>query len=143
MITNPRSPRVRAAAKLSKKNARSQTGLFLVEGPQAIEEAVRFAPELIDQVFLTSGAEERYPELCLELNMVGVELVLVSEKVMEPLSDTVTPQGIVAVCRQPQYSLDDFLRKQLSLVVVLERVRDPGNAGTIIRVADAAGADGV
>ncbi|MGB3414179.1 MAG: RNA methyltransferase [Microbacteriaceae bacterium] len=143
MITNPRSPRVRAAAKLAKKNARSLTGLFLVEGPQSLSEAVQYVPELIDQVFLTPEAEERNQKLCLELSMAGVELVYVSEKVLETLSDTVSPQGIIAVCRQPNPNLSEFLRQELKTVVILEQVRDPGNAGTIIRVADAAGIDGV
>jgi len=72
-----------------------------------------------------------------------LEVEFVTEQVLEAMADTVTPQGVVAVCRQFPTSVKDILAGQPKLIAILEEVRDPGNAGTIIRAADAAGADAV
>jgi TrmH family RNA methyltransferase len=136
VIDNPRSPRVRAVAKLAKRDARSKTGLFLLEGPQAVEEALRFRPELLVETYATKDALERYPGLTAGAHPV-------TQHVLEAMADTVTPQGIIAVCRQFPVALEEILGNAPRLVAVLEEVRDPGNAGTIIRAADSAGADAV
>lgn len=143
MIDNPRSPRVRAVAKLAKRDARSETGLFLLEGPQAVSEALAYRPELLVELFATPTALERYPELARAASGAGLEVEFVTEHVLESMADTVTPQGIVAVCRQFPTSVKDILSGGPRLVAILEEVRDPGNAGTIIRAADSAGADAV
>ncbi len=143
MIDNPRSPRVRAVAKLAKKDARSKTGLFLVEGPQAVGEALRHRPDAVVELFGTRQALDRHGELAQAAVDAGVDVEVVSEHVVEAMADTVTPQGVVAVARQFPASVKDMLRAGPRLLAVLEEVRDPGNAGTIIRAADAAGADGV
>ena len=143
MIDNPRSPRVRAVAKLAKREARSQTGLFLLEGPQAVSEALTFRPELIVDLFATPTALERHPAIASAAADTDLEVEFVTEQVLEAMADTVTPQGVVAVCRQFPTSVKDILAGQPKLIAILEEVRDPGNAGTIIRAADAAGADAV
>jgi TrmH family RNA methyltransferase len=143
MIDNPRSPRVRAVAKLAKRDARSETGLFLLEGPQAVTEALTYRPELLVDLFATPTALERYSEIARAAAEAGLEVEFVSEVVIDAMADTVTPQGIIAVCRQFPTSLKDILGAEPKLIAILEEVRDPGNAGTIIRAADAAGADAV
>jgi RNA methyltransferase, TrmH family len=143
VIDNPRSPRVRSVAKLAKKDARAETGLFLLEGPQAVSEALAFRPELVVELFVTPTALERYTDLATAVRESELEHEFVTEQVLEAMADTVTPQGVVAVCRQFPVALKDILAEGPRLVAVLEEVRDPGNAGTIIRAADAAGADAV
>jgi len=143
MLDNPRSPRVRAVAKLAKRPARAETGLFLLEGPQAVEEALGFRPELLVDLFATPTALERYPEIARAAADAGIEVEFVTEQVLDAMADTVTPQGFVAVARQFPTSIRDILTGSPKLVAVLEEVRDPGNAGTIIRAADSAGADAV
>jgi TrmH family RNA methyltransferase len=143
MIDNPRSPRVRAVAKLAKRDARSETGLFLLEGPQAVREAFAFSGEAVLELFATPTALERHPELGRAAAEAGVELEFVTEAVLDAMADTVTPQGFVAVARQFPTSVKELLRGAPTLLALLQEVRDPGNAGTIIRAADAAGADGV
>ncbi len=143
MIGNPRSPRVRAVAKLAKREARSQTGLFLLEGPQAVTEALGFRPELLTDLFATPTALERHSELAGRAKKAGLKVEFVTEQVLDAMADTVTPQGIVAVCRQFPTSLKEILASGPRLIAILEEVRDPGNAGTIIRAADSAGADAV
>ena len=130
-------------AKLAKRDARSETGLFLLEGPQAVSEALAYRPELLVELFVTPTALERYPDVGRAAKAVDLEVEFVTEQVLEAMADTVTPQGIVAVCRQFPTSLKDILGAGPRLIAVLEEVRDPGNAGTIIRAADSAGADAV
>jgi TrmH family RNA methyltransferase len=143
MLENPRSPRVRAVAKLAKKPARQEDGTFLLEGPQAVSEALRFRPELLVELYATPTALERHPAVAEAAAVAGVELEYVTEQVLEAMADTVTPQGFVAVCRQFPTAVKDVFAAEPKLIAILEEVRDPGNLGTIVRAADAAGADAV
>jgi RNA methyltransferase, TrmH family len=143
MLDNPRSPRVRAVAKLANRAARLETGLFLLEGPQAVAEALTFRPGLVVDLFATPTALERYTDIAAAASEAGLEVEFVTEQVLETLADTVTPQGFVAVCHQFPTSVKDIFNSEPKLIAILEEVRDPGNAGTIIRAADAAGADAV
>ena len=143
MLDNPRSPRVRAVAKLANRAARSETGLFLLEGPQAVAEALTYRPELVVELYATPTALERYTDIADAAVEAGVDVEFVTEQVLEIMADTVTPQGFVAVCHQFPTSVKDIFRGEPRLIAILEEVRDPGNAGTIIRAADAAGADAV
>jgi TrmH family RNA methyltransferase len=141
VIDNPRSPRVRAVAKLSKRSAREETGYFLVEGPQAVAEAFAYRPELAIDLFITRAALDRHGDFGAAV--AGVEVEVVSEPVLEAMADTVTPQGVVAVFTLHDQSVDSLLDRSPRLLAVLDEIRDPGNAGTIIRAGDATGADGV
>src|SRR3954447_17521409 len=143
MLDNPRSPRVRAVAKLGRKPARTETGQFLLEGPQAVGEALAWRPELLVELFATPTALDRHPGIGDAAAAADVEVEFVTEQVLETMADTVTPQGFVAVCSQFPTSVRTIFAGQPRLVAVLEEVRDPGNTGTIIRAADAAGADAV
>lgn len=143
MLENPRSPRVRAVAKLTKRSARQETGLFLLEGPQAAREALAYRPDTLVELFATPSALDRHPELRASADDAGLEVVYASEAVLEAMADTVTPQGIVAVARQSPSSVRDIFAASPRLVAICEEVRDPGNLGTIIRAADAAGADAI
>jgi len=143
VLENPRSPRVRAVAKLTKRSARQETGLFLLEGPQAAREALAYRPDTLVELFATPSALDRHPELRASADDAGLEVVYASEAVLEAMADTVTPQGIVAVARQSPSSVRDIFAASPRLVAICEEVRDPGNLGTIIRAADAAGADAI
>lgn len=141
MIENPRAARIRETARLRTRKARSETGLFLVEGPQAVTELLRESPDSVVEVFAT---EQSASSLATELESV-FRLQLATEKVLEAISDTVSPQGIVAVARQ---ELADWSSVRANsgvepplLAAILHEIRDPGNLGTVIRAADAAGAD--
>ncbi|MEN9715008.1 MAG: hypothetical protein RJA35_475 [Actinomycetota bacterium] len=142
MLTDPKSSLVKGVARLSKKDARSQTGLFLLEGLQGLKEALH-TPKLIVELYATPECIERYPNLFEQLKAARVELTVVSDRVLDAMCDTTTPQGVVAVCQQVHVSLASVLKAKPKLVAVLSQVRDPGNAGTVLRAADAAGADAV
>ncbi|GAA3700215.1 RNA methyltransferase [Zhihengliuella alba] len=149
VMTNPRAERVREVARLATRSGRSRSMRFLAEGPQAVREAVRLHRErsaagrdaVVHQIFATPDAAERHPDLVS--GVPGVEPRLAEPAVIAAMADTVSPQGIVAVCHQPQAGLVDVLAAKPRLIAVLCEVQDPGNAGTILRAADAAGADAV
>lgn len=143
VLENPRSPRVRAVAKLTKRSARQETGLFLLEGPQAAREALAYRPDTIVEIFATPAAMDKHQGIRDAASAAGKEIVFTAESVLDAMADTVTPQGIVAVARQSPTSLSDVFAGGPSLLAICEEVRDPGNLGTIIRAADAAGADAV
>jgi TrmH family RNA methyltransferase len=143
VLENPRSPRVRAVAKLSKRSARIDTGLFLLEGPQAAREALTWVPETVRELYATPTAMERHPDVRASAEEAGLEIQYATEDVLDAMADTVTPQGIVAVARQAPTAVKDVFAAGPRLVAICEEVRDPGNLGTIIRAADAAGADAV
>jgi TrmH family RNA methyltransferase len=142
LIQDPSQAEIKGVAKLTKKEARSETGLFLLEGPQGLKEALE-RPKLIEKLFATENFEQKHPELILRARESRVSVNLVSESVLKELSDTTTPQGVVAVCQQFHVSIEDVLASKPELVAFLAQIRDPGNAGTVLRAADAAGADAV
>ena len=142
MLTDPKANQVRGVAKLAKKDARSVTGLFLLEGPQGLKEALD-RPKLIEELYATEDCVARYPELFERATNARVAVQLVTEPVLKALTDTTSPQGVVAVVQQVHVSLADIIAAQPKLVAVLSQIRDPGNAGTVLRAADASGADAV
>ncbi|MGM7668101.1 TrmH family RNA methyltransferase [Microbacterium sp. A93] len=143
MLENPRSPRVRAVAKLTKRSARTETGLFLLEGPQAVREALAYRPDAIVELFATPTGWDKHPDLRAAAGEHELEVEFVTDDVLNAMADTVTPQGVIAVVQQTPTSVRDIFAASPRLVAICEEVRDPGNLGTIIRAADAAGADAV
>ncbi len=156
MMENPHADRVKDIAKLATRSVRTKKKQFLVEGPQAVREALRAHLEtpVLDAVYITEAAFERHDDIAELMEEVHgtptpetgrkVFMRMVTDEVLDAMAEAVTPQGVIAV----SFMLDktpadiwgaDGINPQL--VAVLARVQDPGNAGTIIRTADAAGAD--
>ncbi|MEJ2890742.1 RNA methyltransferase [Actinomycetospora sp. OC33-EN06] len=145
MLTE-RTPRVAAARKLLRRAARLEAGRFLVEGVRPVHEALTWAdedPRRVHDLFLTDAVADRDPTLEDRATALGIRVARVTEKAAAGLSDTVSPQGVVAVCSTVTVGLDAALAPTARLVTVLVGVADPGNAGTVIRTSDAAGADAV
>jgi TrmH family RNA methyltransferase len=127
---------VAAAIKLHRHVGRRRAARFLAEGPNLVEAALRRG--LVSEVFVTEAALARFGSL-----LTGTQVHLVTERAAKALSDTVTPVGLVAVCSVPETSLDDVLAGSPRLLAVAAEISEPGNAGTLIRIADAMGADAV
>jgi TrmH family RNA methyltransferase len=157
-LTNPHADRVRAVRALGARAGRRRAGRYLVEGPQAVREVVRWAPHLLHDVYLTAETAGRYAEIVADAQDAGLYLHLGEAEVLDAMSPDA--QGVLAVAGAPGAAtpspsgqpplgplgadaLDAVLATRPRLVALLARVRDPGNAGTVIRVADAAGADAV
>jgi len=141
-ITSPRSARAVAARRLATRSFRAERGLFLAEGPQAVREAAGH-PAGIAELYFTAAASDRHPEIIEAAHAAGAMLLPATDEVIASISDTVHPQGMVAVCHRLDSTLADALSAPPWLVVLLAHVRDPGNVGSVIRAADAAGADAV
>ena len=142
MLSSARSPRVTAARRLTKRSFRESDRLFLAEGPQAVAEALAEAGAVVE-VFCSTDLSGRAAELADLARSQGLTVTPVSRDVMTALAQTVTPQGILAVARFRDVSLASAFAAAPLLVPILAAVRDPGNAGTVLRAADAAGADAV
>ena len=134
-----RSGRVKEARKLTRRAVRAERRLFLAEGRQAVREALAL-PGCVREVFAVPG---RHDDLRPAADSVGATWIAADEPALASLSDTVSPQGVVAVCSSLDRPLEDVLPADPSLVVVCADVRDPGNAGTVVRCADAVGAEAV
>jgi TrmH family RNA methyltransferase len=141
-LTSVRSPRVKAARQLGKRALRLRARSFLAEGPQAVGEALARGG-VVSELFLTAAARSRHGGLAAQASHQGAAVHAVSGEVMAELAQTITPQGILAVCQFVDVPLSALAAAAPRLVAILANVRDPGNAGTVLRTADAAGADGV
>jgi TrmH family RNA methyltransferase len=142
---------VKAVRRLSGRSARARERRFVAEGPQAVTEAVAAQadavgagrPRVVLALYATPDAGQRYADVLQEAADAGAAVRLATPEVLAAMGDTVTSQGLVAVCAFVDVPLDRIVGASPRLVAVLAHVRDPGNAGTVVRAADAAGADGV
>jgi TrmH family RNA methyltransferase len=138
----PRSAAVKSARSLTRRSSRLSARRFLVEGPQAISEALAL-PGCVVEVFATYDGGTRHAELRDAAQTAGVAWRPVDDAALRALTETVTPQGVVAVCAFVDRPVAELVATPARLLAICADVRDPGNAGTVIRCADAAGADGV
>jgi RNA methyltransferase, TrmH family len=136
VLTSAKNQKVVAAVRLKKRTLREEERRFLVEGAQAVSEALAEEGRL-----LSLFVSDELDPLAVRARQAGAPVEQVSERVMERLTSTVTPQGVVGIAPFVDVAIDELA--STGAVAVLHEVRDPGNAGTILRSADAAGAAGV
>jgi TrmH family RNA methyltransferase len=117
LLNDPKANRVRGVAKLNKKDARSETGLFLLEGLQGLKEALD-RPKLIREIFATGEVISANQAIFAKAAAARVEVVEVTEQVLAALADTRTPQGVVAVCEQAHVSFEDVLSAEPKLLAM-------------------------
>lgn len=155
MIISTKNPQIKKLEKLKKSSrCRMESGLFMVEGIKSIREAHRYC--VVDSLYISEAwlnankgdaHEEGLIGWLLEEGLLNEDqasrVEVVSENVFERISDTVTPQGILALVNIPEYNFEVLLKKTELFLVLLENLSDPGNLGTIIRTAEGAGADGI
>ncbi|WP_307761036.1 TrmH family RNA methyltransferase [uncultured Phascolarctobacterium sp.] len=143
-LTSVNNPVVKDAADLKQKKNRAEQNAFLVEGLRSVEEAVSYGT--VRQLFVLAAAktpdEARMQAIVGQAAAAGADLYSVSEQVMKKIADTETPQALTAVVTKQTSSLDE-LTALGGTILVLDRIGDPGNLGTMIRTADAAGVSGV
>lgn len=144
LITSIRNPRIAAARKLDQRKHREEQGRFGVEGLQLLGMALDagYRPQ---EVFYCEDlfAGETAPALLQRFRQTPADVIAVSAEVLRALSERDTPQGLFATFQLPDTGLDTVLLRGDELVIVLGRLRDPGNVGTILRTADAVGAGAV
>ncbi|MGH8932979.1 MAG: TrmH family RNA methyltransferase, partial [Egibacteraceae bacterium] len=138
LVASTQNSAVKAARKLAARRGRERADAFLVEGPQAVGEALGCLRDL----FVTDASLARHPELAARAAGHGINVIRVTEEVLSSISSTVTPQGVVGVAEVSRPHLTSILATA-TLLVVGTRVADPGNVGALVRVADAGGVDAV
>lgn len=140
MITSAANAKIKQVVQWqSKAKERRKDKVYLVEGFKMFEEA---PAEQILEVYISENVMNKLQDsVQKKLEKVGYEVV--AEALFQKMSDTQTPQGILTVLRQPQYTLKDVISGKNPLLVVLENLQDPGNLGTIIRTGEGAGITGV
>jgi RNA methyltransferase, TrmH family len=134
-----RSARIVAARKLTRRSGRDAAGLFLAEGRQVVAEALA-QPDGVREVLATEAAADAHRDL---LGPTAVPVRLITDRAAAVLSETVTPQGLLAVCQLRDVDAGALTAHPPRLTVALAELADPGNAGTVLRTADACGAGAV
>ncbi len=137
MITSTSNSRVKNVALLMKKGkARKEQKLFVIEGERLVKDA---PAELLTEIYMTEAFSKTESGQML---LIRENAEVVSDQVFNYMADTNTPQGVLAVAKMPSYSMEDMLTEK-PLILITETVQDPGNLGTMIRTAEAAGASGI
>jgi len=137
MITSASNSQVKYLVQLQKKSKiRKENKEFVVEGIKMVEEAPK---DRIVKVYVSENFTKVNEEA---VEKIGAEYEIVSDNVFSQMSDTKTPQGILAIVKMLDYSMNDLI-KDLPLIAIIENLQDPGNLGTIIRTGEGAGISGV
>ena len=147
MITSTANAQVKELIRLMKKSrAREDAGVFIVEGPRMAGELTDDPSwqERIERVYLSESYAAKHKGEQDDLRR-NSRVEILADNIFAHVSDTKTPQGILAVVKRKEYDLEDIIGGQQgnSLVIVLDNLQDPGNLGTIFRTAEAAGATGI
>lgn len=142
IITSTKNERLKNIAQLLKsKKERTEQKRFVIEGDRIVLDLAATRPKSIFEVY---ASEDYLSEAGTLFNELGIPFFVVKTQVFNEICDTVTPQGILAVVNQPEYSYEEVVKASDSLrLLLLEDIRDPGNLGTMIRTAEAAGIDGI
>jgi len=143
LLTSAQNPLIKEVKALKDKKAREDMKLFFIEGTRFVEEALKENVEIVriffsEQLLHNSSGERIYTQA----SSLKIDMFSVSDKLFKEISDTENPQGILAVIKIKPNNMEDVL-KDNSFIVILDSIQDPGNVGTLIRTADAAGATGI
>lgn len=139
MITSTSNVQIKEISALLKKSKeRKEKKVFVIEGRKMFEEICQDTSRVVKAYFSDSYVKEQYAKKALP----QIPYEIVADTVFAAMAETVTPQGVLAIVKMPEYSLSEMI-KNAGTLVLLENVRDPGNLGTIIRTAEAAGVSGV
>jgi len=139
-LSSPKNPLVQSIRRAVREGNSTDSGLVVAEGPRLLQEALRPNTKwAVKRILTTAEGGERHAGL---LERASAEIIRVSARVFRSLSGTETTQEIITLLEAPRWSWQDMVNSP-GVVVVLDGVQDPGNAGTLIRSAEAFGATGV
>lgn len=146
MISSSSNQQIKNLRELqSKSKARNKEGVYVIEGIKMFLEVLSSKDGKLKKTFVSetfyNNLQESDEDLFHKIKQVDHEIV--SDKVFKEISETKTPQGVLAIVEQPRYSLQQMLGAKAVNLIILEDLRDPGNLGTIIRTAEGAGVTGI
>ena len=157
-ITSATNPRIKAIKKLEQKRERDREGLFVIEGFHLVEEAIKRHAE-IETILYSASADvallakietdlmkNQGHQQNLDSRNTGIDFILITDSILKTLANTPAPQGIIAILKQPKMAIEMLLddnKRPLAHLLLLDNVQDPGNVGTMIRTAEAAGFKGI
>ena len=139
MITSTSSSQVKHVVQLQKSKTRKEFLEFVVEGNKMVAEAPK---DRVVKVYVSENFNNMNLDYIRELNIEDKKIEIVSDSVFMQMSDTKTPQGVMAVVKMAQYEVNDILGEN-ALIIAVENLQDPGNLGTILRMGEGAGITGV
>ena len=138
MITSTSNQQVKQLIQLNRKRKlRDERGVFVAEGLKMFQEAPR---DRIERVYVSESFFAAHRQ---EIDLEGIDWEMMQDSVFKAASDTQTPQGVLCIERRQNWELEDLLRKDTPLLLLLENLQDPGNLGTILRTGEGAGVTGV
>lgn len=136
MITSTSNAKVKWLQSLQKKSkVRREEKLFIIEGTRFFEETPN---ELLQEVYVAESAQDSLKNL-----LINTKYEIMSDNIFHMVCDTMSPQGILAVVKQPAHNIEEMLTRENPFLLILEDLQDPGNLGTIVRTAEGAGVDGI
>ncbi|MFV9511134.1 TrmH family RNA methyltransferase [Tepidibacillus sp. LV47] len=141
IIQSVHNPKVKSWIRLKTKQGRNEQGLFLIEGIKNVEEVLQSGQEVVSIIY---GEDKEIPDSWrtkMEQSKQPIHLYQVSQHIIEKLAETKTPQGFFAIVKQELHTIETLLSH--SFLLLVDEIQDPGNLGTIIRSADAAGVEGI
>ncbi len=141
-ITSNSNPNIKHVKSLQRKKFRDEYNEFIIEGLRIVEHGLEYGGDII-RLFITHDEYKslegtRVFEKIIEKN---VDTYIISEQLFKEISDTKNPQGILGIVKKKSYDINHILNKEKYFIIILDRLQDPGNLGSIIRTADAAGID--
>lgn len=147
IITSAKNQQLKnVSALLKSKKERDEQGVFVVEGLRIFMDAINSASELVEKIYMSETFYNTDFPVIAEKNGLSPEadrIEIVKDSVFDAISGTVSPQGILCVVKKPEHSLKDILNASSGKYLLLENIQDPGNLGTMVRTAEAAGISGI
>lgn len=134
--------KIKLIRKLSQRKNRDALGMAVLEGLRAVEQAIYLEAE-IEFIAIDENQAELFQKVSQNTRIEGGKIHLVKSSVFNAVAETVSTQGIIAVVKIPDFNIEQIINGQAKKLLLVDRVQDPGNFGTLIRTADAAGFDGV
>lgn len=141
LIESIHNPKVSLWSQLKTKKGREQQGVYLIEGNKLLEEAILSNQKI--EVIIINKDKDIPTSLSNTINQRNLRIITVSNIVFNKLAETETPQGIIGVIKKKQWDFNELLNKDNNFLLLIDEIQDPGNLGTIIRSADAAGISGI
>ncbi len=139
MLISLQNEQVKQVVNLQRRKGREAARQFVVEGRRFLEEALKRGAEILKVFYCAQREQPEWGPLLAQLRKQEIPVIGINERILYKMSSTAEPQGILAVVRQPNYTWDDFKADEQTLLLIIDGVQDPGNLGTILRTALAAG----